>query len=107
MFQLEIRKNAIKFLKSRSEKDKGRVFKALDKLAVNPLDKTLDIKPLVNCHYLRLRVNNYRIIYEVLESKFIKNINFRSYLKVLIIIKRQMQIILNKQNDLFTQFPCR
>ncbi len=71
MFQLEIRKNAIKFLKSRSQKDRERVFTVLDKLVLNPFDKTLDIKPLVNCRYLRLRVNNYRIIYEILESKLI------------------------------------
>ena len=71
MFQLEIRKNAIKFLKSRSQKDRERVFTVLDKLVLNPFDKTLYIKTLVNCRYLRLRVNNYRIIYEILESKLI------------------------------------
>jgi len=72
-YKIKIHKKAKKFLQTRTVRDREKIIKKLEQLQSNPIDNTkLDIvkmKGLENRY--RLRVNNYRIIYEVYHSQVI------------------------------------
>lgn len=64
MYQLKIHKQAAKKLKSLSPKDRLRITDKILELSYDPDDFKLDIKKLVGTSYWRLRVGNWRILYE-------------------------------------------
>lgn len=56
---------AVKELKRFTAKDQGRVIAKIEKLAKNPSDSSLDLKPLVGTRQsFRLRVGRLRAIFE-------------------------------------------
>ena len=73
MYKLIARKNVKKFINKRNEKEKETIKKKLKLLKENPYpDNTfLDIKKLKNLPFYRLRINNYRIIYEIIENEVV------------------------------------
>jgi mRNA interferase RelE/StbE len=63
-YSLMIKREAQKTLKSLSRPDRNRITEKIMALGTNPDDPTLDIKPLQGEPYYRLRVGNWRIIYD-------------------------------------------
>lgn len=64
MYQLKVADKATKALAKMPRKDARRMFAALDKLAENPDRPDIHAIPLSNRPGYRLRVGNYRAIYE-------------------------------------------
>ena len=64
MYQLTIRKHAIKTLRRMRPRDARRVRAEMDKLAHNPGGRDLDVTPLRGRPGFRLRVGPWRIIFE-------------------------------------------
>ncbi|CAA6810925.1 MAG: Unknown protein [uncultured Campylobacterales bacterium] len=72
MYKLILRKKVIKFIHKRDKNDKLNIDLKLKLLQDNPYPKSnLDIKKLSNSPFYRLRINNYRFIYEILENELI------------------------------------
>ncbi len=71
MYKLIIEKSVEKFLyKHRWEKIILHFWRAIKKIQYNPMDPTLDIKPIENLpNSFRLRLWKYRILYEIIHSK--------------------------------------
>lgn len=64
MYELTIKKQANKALAKMPRKDAERILAQLDKLAENPDRQDLNIISLTSRPGYRLRVGNYRAIYE-------------------------------------------
>ena len=65
-------KKLIKFIQKRDLKEKENIDNKLKILKNNPYPNTLlDIKKLSNSNFYRLRINNYRFIYEILDEELI------------------------------------
>lgn len=64
MYSIVMHKQAEKALDKMPVKDKRRISEKLYFLAYDPDDKNLDIKKLTNKCAYRLRVGDWRIIYE-------------------------------------------
>ena len=64
MYQIEIKKQAKRKLMSLRENDRLRITEAIMCLGRNPNDVTLDTKRLTGSPCWRLRVGNWRIIYD-------------------------------------------
>lgn len=68
MYAIKISKKAAKFIKSRTKKDKEKIFNAIKLLKKYPSLKELDVKPLKSKrveNLFRIRVGSYRIIFTV------------------------------------------
>lgn len=63
-YTLLIKRQAQKMLKNLSRPDRNRITEKIMVLGENPDDQTLDIKPLQGQPYYRLRVGDWRIIYD-------------------------------------------
>ena len=63
-YTLLIRSQAKKKLQSLPRSDRFRIAEKLEQLGHNPDDSSLDIKKLEGEPYFRLRVGNWRIIFE-------------------------------------------
>lgn len=63
-YTLLIKRQAKKTLQSLSRPDRNRITEKIIALGVNPDDPTLDIKPLQGQPYYRLRIGNWRVIYD-------------------------------------------
>jgi mRNA interferase RelE/StbE len=63
-YNLLIRSQAKKKLQSLPKMDRFRIAEKLEQLGRNPDDSSLDIKKLEGEPYFRLRVGNWRIIFE-------------------------------------------
>ncbi|SNX60397.1 mRNA interferase RelE/StbE [Nitrosomonas ureae] len=63
-YNLLIRSQAKKKLQSLPRTDRFRIAEKLEQLGRNPDDSTLDIKKLEGEPYFRLRVGNWRVIFE-------------------------------------------
>ncbi len=61
---LLIKRQAKKTLQKLSQLDKNRITEKIMALGADPDDTTLDIKPLQGQPYYRLRVGNWRVIYD-------------------------------------------
>jgi mRNA interferase RelE/StbE len=63
----------IKFLQKRVPKDKLAIDSKLKLLSQSPYptNDALDIKKLANSEYFRLRINNYRFIYEIIDEELV------------------------------------
>jgi mRNA interferase RelE/StbE len=73
MYKLIARKNVKKFIEKRIYKEQENIKNKLKILKENPYpsNKKLDIKKLKNTPFYRLRVNQYRFIYEVIENEVV------------------------------------
>lgn len=64
LYTLLIKRQAKKKLESLPRADRNRVTEKIMILGRNPDDSSLDIKPLEGQSYYRLRVGNWRVIFE-------------------------------------------
>ncbi len=73
MYKLIIHKKALKFLKKRNDNEKVQIDAKLKLLKSNPYptNEQLDIKKLQNSNFYRLRINDYRFIYEIIDDELI------------------------------------
>jgi len=62
-YKIDWKENAIKDLKKLEASISNRIYKKVDELIENPLSK--DIKKLKGMNAFRLRVGDYRIIFEI------------------------------------------
>ena len=70
-YKIKLHKKAKKFLENRTKKDRDRLIQKIEELKLNPTNnETLDISKMVGFDFrYRLRVNSYRIIYEIYEEE--------------------------------------
>ena len=72
MYKLVPKKSVIKFIEKRVPKEQSMIKEKLKILRLNPYpNDLLDIKKLSNSQFYRLRVNNYRFIYEIIEDELL------------------------------------
>ena len=64
MYRLTIRKQAIKALKKMPTRDARRVRDELEKLAMDPNQRDVEVTPLRGRLGFRLRVGGWRVIFE-------------------------------------------
>ena len=64
MFNVVIRRQAQKKLKSLSRPDRARIAEKIYQLGSNPDDPALDVKRLQDEPYYRLRVGDWRVIFD-------------------------------------------
>ncbi|MBA2654436.1 MAG: type II toxin-antitoxin system RelE/ParE family toxin [Gammaproteobacteria bacterium] len=63
-YTLLIKRQAKKTLQKLSRPDRNRITEKIMALGANPDDPTLDVKPLQGQPYYRLRVGDWRVIYD-------------------------------------------
>ena len=68
-YQIELSKNAIKFLQKLDKKSLYRIQGAIELLGENP--RPPKSKKLTNEIYWRVRVGDYRIIYEIRDNRLL------------------------------------
>jgi mRNA interferase RelE/StbE len=66
MYTVQIRKRVIKKLKAIPDPYQTQIIDAISSLAVNP--RPMGSKKLINRPGYRIRVSNYRIIYEIFDE---------------------------------------
>jgi mRNA interferase RelE/StbE len=71
MYEIEFSKQAIKDLQRIPKNYAVILFAKIKLLAVNPYDQALDIKKLKAINGYRLRVGEYRVIYEIEKEKLL------------------------------------
>ena len=72
IYKLVIKKSVIKFIKKQNPKYKNNIDEKLKLLKANPYPNSLlDIKKLSNSTFYRLRINNYRFIYEIIDEELV------------------------------------
>lgn len=64
-YELLIKRQAKKMLQKLSRPDKVKITEKIIALGSNPNNPLLDIKPLVNQPFYRLRVGEWRVIYNI------------------------------------------
>jgi len=66
-------KRVIKFINSRNPKDKQKIKEKLQQLQINPYpsNNETDTKKMINKIGYRLRIGNYRFIYDVVDEELI------------------------------------
>ena len=62
-YTVRIKKQAKKTLDNLPHKLKSRIAEKIYKLGYNPDDINLDVRPLTNSDFLRLRVGSWRIVF--------------------------------------------
>lgn len=71
-YSLILKKKVIKFLEKRTPKDKSNVDEKLKVLKNNPYPNSLlDIKKLSSSNFYRLRISDYRFIYEIIDDELV------------------------------------
>jgi mRNA interferase RelE/StbE len=71
MYNIEFTKQAIKDLRKIPRNNVSKVIEKIKILSGNPRDSKLDIKQLKGVDGYRLRVGDYRVIYEIEDAKLI------------------------------------
>ena len=73
MYKIIYRKSVVKFIKKRVPREKERILQKLEMLKVNPYpdNENMDIKKLQGKSGFRLRVGNYRFLYDVIDDELI------------------------------------
>ena len=63
----------VKFIKKRIPKEKAKILEQFEKLKLNPYPSNtqLDLKKLQGVSGFRLRIGDYRFLYEVVDSELI------------------------------------
>ncbi len=74
MYEVEFNKQAIKDLKRISKNYATLIFEKIKILAKDPSNKALNIKKLKGIEGYRLKVGEYRVIYEIENNRLIINI---------------------------------
>ena len=74
-YLIRIKSSATKELKRLTKSDRGRIIKAIDQLAENPLAGTI-LKGTLRGIW-RLRIGNYRVLYELGEDVLILRVAHR------------------------------
>ena len=69
IYQVEISRDAIKFLKKLDKKNLYRIQGVIELLSQNP--RPPKSKKLANKNYWRVRVGDYRIVYEIKDKNLI------------------------------------
>lgn len=70
MFTVRYLEAAIKDLRKIDPQARKRILLAIENLADNPLGKS-NVKRLVNSPYFRLRVGDYRVIFDLQRAKLV------------------------------------
>ena len=72
-YKLLLRKKVLKFIEKRNPKEKQNIDLKLKSLKNNPFPNNLelDIKKLISTDFYRLRINNYRFIYEIIDDELV------------------------------------
>ncbi|MDB5973793.1 MAG: Uncharacterized protein JWR07_553, partial [Nevskia sp.] len=63
-YEIRIRREAARKLQALGTKDRARITEKIVMLGDNPDDPRLDVKRLVGEPYHRMRVGNWRVIYD-------------------------------------------
>ncbi len=73
MYSIKYHKRVVKFINSKTAQDKARIKKKIEEIKQNPYppNSKADIKKLKNRVGFRLRVGDYRFIYEVIYKELI------------------------------------
>jgi mRNA interferase RelE/StbE len=73
IYKITYNKKVIKFIKKRVFKDKDRILKRFYELKKNPYptNKNLDIKKLQNRDGFRLRISDFRFLYDIQDNELI------------------------------------
>ncbi|MDM8568239.1 type II toxin-antitoxin system RelE/ParE family toxin [Thiotrichales bacterium HSG1] len=73
MYKLKYHKRVVKFINSRNPQEKRRIKDKFIQLMENPYptNTQIDIKNMINRNGYRLRVGNYRFIYDIVEDELI------------------------------------
>jgi len=73
MYKVIYKKQVVKFIKKRVPTDKERILNQIDKLKKNPYptNESLDIKKLQAQNGFRLRVGDYRFLYDVIDDELV------------------------------------
>ena len=70
MYSLQMSKPVIKFVNSRTPKERQRIKAAFESLQNNPFQNQLDIKKMKGmANHYRLRIGDYRFLYEILHEQ--------------------------------------
>jgi mRNA interferase RelE/StbE len=64
MYELRFARQPIRYLRRLAGRDAKRIRSALDRLAADPDRTDMDIKPLAGRPGFRVRIGDYRVIYE-------------------------------------------
>ena len=65
MFEVAFKKRATKTLARRTPSERQRILRSLRALASDPDNTSLDIKPLQGRDGFRLRIGDWRVLYEL------------------------------------------
>ncbi len=69
-YNLHISKQVAKFLEKTDPKLRAKIIYSFEMLSENPLNVSLDIKPLINKKgHFRLRISKYRFLYEIMNNE--------------------------------------
>jgi mRNA interferase RelE/StbE len=68
-YKIQIRKKVIKYLETIRKKDAERIISAIQALAIEP--RPTGFKKLTGEDAYRIRIGNYRVIYEILDDMLI------------------------------------
>ncbi|MBF0283994.1 MAG: type II toxin-antitoxin system RelE/ParE family toxin [Magnetococcales bacterium] len=71
MYAITYEKNALKMLQKMPRNEARRVLQAVERLASDPRVPGLDVKALRGESGYRLRVGDWRVLYELLEDRLI------------------------------------
>lgn len=73
MYKIIPHKKVIKFINSRNPKDKQKIKEKFELLQNNPYPSNynIDVKKMQNADGFRLRVGNYRFLYDVVEDELV------------------------------------
>jgi mRNA interferase RelE/StbE len=73
MYKINYHKKVVKFIKKRVQKDKNRILEHLKNLKINPYptNKNLDIKKLHGRSGFRIRIGDFRFLYDIENNKLI------------------------------------
>ncbi|HEY1645100.1 MAG TPA: type II toxin-antitoxin system RelE/ParE family toxin [Candidatus Saccharimonadales bacterium] len=66
-FEVEFKKSALKELKKLPKQSGVRILKAIDKLSLNP--RAGNVRGMVGVKSWRLKVGDYRVIYDINDQK--------------------------------------
>jgi len=71
MYKVNYHKQVVKFIKKRIPKDKNKILEKIEELKLNPYptNQNLDVKKLQGKNGFRLRVNDYRFLYDVIDNE--------------------------------------
>jgi len=72
MYEIELRKQVLRFIDKRTPKEKTRITNIFLKLKADPYRSDLDIKKLQGRpNVYRLRIGKYRFLYKIIENRLL------------------------------------